>query len=283
MAADINPWPRYPSTMRKSNLIIGLLCTVVFAPLALKAQHAATTSVTIRVSDQTGAGIPHAQIRLVPAPEPAPPKIETDDHGQLSINLQAGGYALFVSAQGFGKDTRHIDISIPDGQASANQIVPVVLEVGRSGGPTVVSTAVEGSLTLTADPYHAPVSLSPAEFRALTHVTITVHNGHTNATETYSGVPLATLLARVNAPIGKELHGEAMTSYLVAGGSDGYSVVLSLAEVDPSFHEGQVIVADTRDGQPLGKSGPFQLIVSDDKRPARWVHNLDFITLQHAR
>jgi hypothetical protein len=137
-------------------------------------------------------------------------------------------------------------------------------------------------LLLTADPYHAPVLLSPAGFRALPHVTITVHNSHTNATETYSGVPLATLLAQVNAPLGKELHGEAMTSFVVATGSDGYSVVLSLAEVDPSFHEGQVLVADTRDGQPLANYGPFQLIVSDDKRPARWVHNLVSITLQHA-
>jgi hypothetical protein len=136
------------------------------------------------------------------------------------------------------------------------------------------------SLKLIADPYHEPVMLSPADFHALPHITITVHNSHTNATETYSGVPLAALLAKVNAPLGKELHGEAMTSYVVAIGSDGYSVVLSLAEVDPSFHEGQVIVADARDGQLLGKSGPFQLIVSDDKRPARWVHNLETITLK---
>jgi hypothetical protein len=138
-------------------------------------------------------------------------------------------------------------------------------------------------LILTADPYHAPVILSPADFRTLPHITITVHNGHTDAAETYSGVPLATLLAKVNAPLGKELRGEAMTSYVIATGSDGYSVVFSLAEVDPGFHEGQVIVADTRDGQPLGKSGPFQLIVSDDKRPARWVHNLNSIAVQRAR
>ena len=118
----------------------------------------------------------------------------------------------------------------------------------------------------------------PRTFRALPHITITVHNGHTNAAETYSGVPLATLLAKVNAPLGKELRGQAMTSYVIATGSDGYSVVLSLAEVDPSFHEGQVLVADTRDGQPLGNYGPFQLIVTDDKRPARWVHNLNSIT-----
>jgi hypothetical protein len=142
--------------------------------------------------------------------------------------------------------------------------------------------AVEGSLVLTADLSHAPVTFSAAEFHALPHITITVRNGHTNATENYSGVPLAALLEKVDAPVGKELHREAMTSYVVATGSDGYSVVLSLAEVDPSFHEGQVLVADARDGQALGKSGPFQLIVSEDKRPARWVHNLVSIALRRA-
>jgi hypothetical protein len=275
---------RYPSTMRTRNLNVGLILAALLAPFALPAQQASTTPVTIRVIDVSGAVVPHAQIRFVPAPDPAALRLETDDQGQVSTNLKAGGYALFVSAQGFRIDTRHIDISILKAQVGASQIIPVALEVAHGGGVTVEPAAtVKGSLVLTADLYHAPVVLSPADFRALPHISITVHNGHTNAAETYSGVPLATLLAKVNAPMGKDLHGEAMTGYLIATGSDGYSVVLSVAEVDPGFHEGQVIVADARDGQPLAKNGPFQLIVSDDKRPARWVHNLESIALQRAR
>ena len=138
----------------------------------------------------------------------------------------------------------------------------------------------QDSLVLTSD--QTSVRFSPAEFHALPHVNITVHNGHTGASETYSGVPLAALLGKINAPLGKDLRGAAMTSYLIATGSDGYSVVLSLAEVDPDFRDGQVIVADAKDGQSLAKNGPFQLIVSEDKRPARWVHNLRGITLQQA-
>src|ERR1700678_386696 len=104
--ADRGSRPRYSSSMRKLGLSIGLLCAVLFAPLALLAQQAATTPVIIRVSDQGGAAIAHAGIRLVPSPDlpsqdPAPAKLETDEHGQLSISLKAGGYALFVSAQGF--------------------------------------------------------------------------------------------------------------------------------------------------------------------------------------
>jgi hypothetical protein len=137
------------------------------------------------------------------------------------------------------------------------------------------------TLLLTSGGNHAPVSISLAEFRALPHVTITVHNAHANVDESYSGVPLAELLAKLDAPLGENLRGKALASCIVASGSDGYSVVLSIAEVDPSFHGGEILVADPRDGQSLGKSGPFQLIVSEDKRPARWVHNLVSISLQN--
>ena len=271
--------------MRKRNVNVGLILILaaLFAPFALLAQQATTTPVIIRVSDQSGAGIAHARIRLMPSsgltsPDQVPAKLETDDHGQCAINLKAGGYALAVSAPGFKTWAESIYIATSVGQPSATQIVPVLLQVGASSSPTPVYP--RDSLVLSADPGHAPVVFSPADFQALPHITVTVHNGHTNADEAYSGVPLASLLAKLNAPLGKELHGEAMTSYVIATGSDGYSVVFSLTEVDPDFHAGQVLVADRHDGKPLEKNGPFQLIASDDKRPARWVHNLVSITVK---
>ena len=265
--------------MRKLSGCVGVLGGIFLACVSVLAQQVATTPVTIRVSDPTGTGISHAHVRLVPAPDNAPEKLETDDKGQLSIHLKAGDYAVFASAQGFASASQHVEISIPKGQAGTVQTVPVVLQVGKTFSPTVRAGALD-SLLLNAAPYHSSVAISRADFAAIPHVTSTVHNAHTDATETYSGVSLAALLGQVNAPLGKELRGEAMTTYVIATGTDGYSVVFSLAEVDPSFHGGQIIVADTREGKPLGKSGPFQLIVSDDKRPARWVHNLDSITLQ---
>src|ERR1700723_4184984 len=91
--------------MRKRNVNVGLILILaaLFAPFALLAQQATTTPVIIRVSDQSGAGIAHARIRLMPSsgltsPDQVPAKLETDDHGQCAINLKAGGYALAVSA-----------------------------------------------------------------------------------------------------------------------------------------------------------------------------------------
>jgi hypothetical protein len=256
----------------------GLLGIALLAPSAVYTQQATTRAVTIQVCDQVGTPVTHAQIQLAPAPDPAVTKLETDEHGTRSFNLKAGGYALVVSAQGFKTWSERIFVAPANGDASSSQLWQVVLRVGDFGSPAVYP---KDSLVLAADSYHAPVALSPADFRALPHVTITVHNAHADADETYSGVSLATLLALVNAPIGNAFHKEALASYLVASGSDGYSVVLSLAEVEPSIHGGQVLVADARDGQPLAKSGPFQLIVSEDRRPARWVHNLIAITLEN--
>ena len=113
--------------------------------------------------------------------------------------------------------------------------------------------------------------------------TVTFHNVHTKADETYSGVPLTDLLAKYGAPTGDKLRGKGLSDYIVATGSDGYKAVLALAETDPSFHPGDVIVADTMDGKPIGdKDGPLRLVVTEDKRPARSVHNLVSIELRSA-
>lgn len=111
---------------------------------------------------------------------------------------------------------------------------------------------------------------------------VTIFDHHTNASETYSGVPLMDLLAHLGVPHGKDLHGKALAQYVLATGSDGYAAVLALGEIDPEFHPGQVLVADAMDGKPLGATGPFRLIVTEDKRPARSVRNLVSIEIKTA-
>ena len=123
----------------------------------------------------------------------------------------------------------------------------------------------------------AQQTLTPADLKAFPHKTVTVFNAHSKKIESYSGVVLADLLAKVNAPVGEKLKGKLFMMGVVAGGTDGYQVLYSVAEMDPAMHGGDVIVADTVDGQPLGRNGAFQLINTEDKRPARWVRNLDHI------
>ena len=59
--------------------------------------------------------------------------------------------------------------------------------------------------------------------------------------------------------------------------------MFALAEADPEFHPGEALVADSMDGKPLDeKTGPFRLIVTEDKRPARSVRSLLSIEVKTA-
>jgi hypothetical protein len=286
--ADSKRVPRYACGMIRQERNIVLICFALgmtmfgtlFVPGALCAQEAATSPVSIRVTEPTGMGVAHAVIRVVPSPDPAPAKMETDEKGQLALELKTGGYALFVSASGFKSVAMHIEVQ----GTKEVQAVPIRLEIGATGSPTVYPASTKDDLHISTYPYHEDVFLKPAELKTMPRTMITVHNEHSKADETYTGVRVADLLAKMGAPLGKELRGIALSSYLVAVGSDGYEAVIALAEVDPSFHTGEVIVADTMNGQPLdAKSGPFKLVVTEDKRPARWVRNLVSMELKSAK
>jgi len=257
--------------------VVPLIFVYLLAVGVLAAQQTASPTVTITLTDQTGSPVRRVPIRVVPAPDAAP-KMETDAKGQLSLSLKPGGYALFASSSGFKPLAKHFDVR----DSKELQTISFVLEIAPNGGPVeVVAASSKADLVLLASPYHNPTGLSLAGLKALPHISVTVHNPHANVDETYSGVRLADILTPLGAPLGKELHGIALTSYLVATGSDGYRAVFALAEVDPSFHPGEILVADTMDGKPLdAHSGPLKLVVTEDKRPARSVRNLTTIELK---
>jgi hypothetical protein len=237
--------------------------------------------VVIRVTDSQGAGVAGAQVRVIPAGEIMPAKTETDGKGELALQLKPGGYAVFARAAGFKSVAAHIDVKA---RAEA-QSFPVVLAVGETGSPKEIVPATEANwLTLGLYPFHAKVRISPEELKGMPRKTVIVRNEHANADEKYEGVVLGDLLTNYGAPLGKELRGLALGYYVVATGSDGYQAVFSLAEVDPSFHPGDVLVADTMDGKSLdAHAGPLRLVVTEDKRPARGVRNLVTVELKAAQ
>ena len=120
--------------------------------------------------------------------------------------------------------------------------------------------------------------MSLADLKALPQSSVTVHNAHSDKDERYSGVKLTDLLAKAGAKPGKgTLH-----SYLTATGTDGYWVLYSGEEISELVHTGTVIVAVAQDGQPLSADGEFKLISTEDKKPERWVRNLQAIRWREA-
>jgi len=136
------------------------------------------------------------------------------------------------------------------------------------------------SLTLTVD--GKATTLSVAELQAMPQKTVTVHNEHAKADETYTGVLLGDLLARYGFPVDKTTQRKMLRSYLVAEGTDKYWVLYSVTEVEGSEHSGEVIVATSMGGKPLGADGQLKLVDSGDKKPQRWVRNLTAIIVKSA-
>jgi len=152
---------------------------------------------------------------------------------------------------------------------------------GHESMPAVQQAAPIPAGTLRLQAGMQTATLSVADFHSLSHTTVKVATENTE--ETYSGVLLTTLLEKVGLPQASRLHGKALANYLVVEAADHYRVVLSLAEVTPGFHPGEVILADSLDGKPIDKDGPFKLVVSEDKHPSRWVRNVVAIHLMEAQ
>jgi DMSO/TMAO reductase YedYZ molybdopterin-dependent catalytic subunit len=150
-----------------------------------------------------------------------------------------------------------------------------------SARPEQDTAPVQLRVTGSADT--PPLVLSAADLKKMPRQTLRVVNPHEKKTEVYEGVPLAELLYRAGVPQGESLRGAAMASYVVAEASDGYRVVFSLAELDSAFLDSDVIVADTMDGALLGPNqGPFKMVAPHDKRPARWIRMLKYVTVVRA-
>ena len=122
---------------------------------------------------------------------------------------------------------------------------------------------------------------SQSTLAALPHSKVTIYDETAKANETYSGVPLLDLLARLG--VNEKPSGKDVMLYVVAAGKDGYSALYSLGEIAPYIHDASVIVADSAGGKPLAASGPFELIASREKHPARWVKNLVSIKVVSAQ
>ncbi len=183
------------------------------------------------------------------------------------MRLRVAGPVLVVAS---------LFVALAYGQAQgANQGRPM------NGAPAPDTSRMQQEMAARPAPPAGPLKITfgeksaewtPATLAPLPHTTLTLYNVHAKATQTYSGIPLIDLLAKLGVP--EKPHGKEFQLYVVAEGSDGYQVVYSIGEVTPDVHDGTVMVADALDGKALMESGPLQLVCTGEKRPARWVRNL---------
>lgn len=100
-------------------------------------------------------------------------------------------------------------------------------------------------------------------------------------TATCTGPLLADVAAKLGAPQGSDLKGEALGWTLLASASDGYKVRFSLGELDAKLGASKAIVATQCDGKPLDEAdGPYRLVVPGETRAARSVRQMESLTLE---
>ena len=120
-------------------------------------------------------------------------------------------------------------------------------------------------------------SLSVADLQALPneHLDVTFTASGKPQNHTFTGTPLLGVLDHVGLVTPKGGKNPLLGVYLVVTAKDGYQVVISGGELDPSFGNTPRYLAWDQDGKALaGDDGPIRLVVPDDTKGGRYVNGI---------
>lgn len=142
----------------------------------------------------------------------------------------------------------------------------------QAGAPGTLGAV---ALRVTGD-VATPLALTAADIRAMPRATVEIKEE--SRTVVYEGVRVSEILKRA-APAGSaDLRSYPLTSYVIATANDGYQILFSLGELDPTLTSNDIIVADTIDGKPLfAYQGPLRIVAPKDSRGARSLRMLERI------
>lgn len=150
------------------------------------------------------------------------------------------------------------------------------LRLNAQSGAATAYVKISGEVT-------KPLTLSATDLANMKHTTVSV-KGRDGKEHGYSGVPLQVLLELAGVTTGSELRGENLSKYLLVKCADGYEVVFSLAEIDNSFTDRIIVLADAYEGKPIiAERGPFQLAVPGEKKPARSCFQVTELIIKYAK
>lgn len=144
------------------------------------------------------------------------------------------------------------------------------------------TAAHEATVKITGE-VTTPLEINVTELQKFNQTTV-VRKDKDGKDHNFSGVLLAEILQRAGATMGSQLKGENLTKYLLVEASDGYQVMFALAELDKSFTDRLIILADKMDNKPLPPAdGPFRIIVQDEKKPARCIKQVTSMRVVFAK
>src|ERR1700754_3337719 len=118
--------------------------------------------------------------------------------------------------------------------------IPSLTATAQSAA-TAQSVTVGGEVT-------TPLTLTAADLTAMPRTTAVAKDKQGNP-HSFEGVALADLFKKAGVTTGRDLRGENLAKYVLITCADNYQVVFSLAELDSSFTDRVVILADQMEGK----------------------------------
>lgn len=116
-------------------------------------------------------------------------------------------------------------------------------------------------------------TLSATQLATLPRITGTAEAHGTRFT--FDGHDLRDVLRLAGVTPVDSLHRAQLRRVVVFVGSDGYSAIIALSDLDPSIGGRRAILVDREDGRALpSERGPRRIIVEGDHRPTRWVRQV---------
>lgn len=145
-----------------------------------------------------------------------------------------------------------------------------------------ISAAAQQTVTVGGE-VNTPLTLTAADLSAMPRSTA-VAKDKQGTPHGFSGVALADIFKKAGVTTGRDLRGENLAKYVLVTCADNYQVVFSLAELDSSFTDRVVILADQMEGKPLpAGTGPYRIIVPGEKKPARNCFQVTAIDIKFAK
>jgi DMSO/TMAO reductase YedYZ molybdopterin-dependent catalytic subunit len=153
--------------------------------------------------------------------------------------------------------------------------VPVVHGQAAQAIASEISLSVSGEV-------ERPLKLSAADLGKLPRKSVRAKD-HDGKESEFEGAPLAEVLKLAGVKFGEGLRGKSLALYLVVEAVDGYRVVFALPELDPTYTDKVVLLADRHDGKPMdAKEGPLRIVAPDEKMHARWVRQVTALVVKRA-
>jgi DMSO/TMAO reductase YedYZ molybdopterin-dependent catalytic subunit len=159
---------------------------------------------------------------------------------------------------------------------SAHPILGSDVAAGGEKAARANSISIEGAVE-----HPGSLTLADLQREAATTEAVSLKTGRGVLTGKFTGVLLWTLLQRAVIRVSPEIRNDVMRHTILVTSSDGYTTVLSAAEIDPEFGGERAIVAYAKDGQLLtDKRGFARLIFPADQSAGRAISGVSSIIVR---